>query len=346
MTIRSITRKLRLVTKNNHPLGIPPERYNVDKDGVNASLLGRWINCRELARLHLLGWTPRRMSAGRIYGTIVHGVQERIYGDIQSGELETLPSAKRVKMEIAKEEKKWRKHNPRADADTLQMLEMNCLLAEAIMPVYFKFWHKDITKIDWMSLEHTFKIPIANTHLIGRMDGNFLPMQQLKTKKRWLFETKTKSRLGESGETNLVDIMPFELQTNLYLGAMTVMYGEMPAGLLLNIVRRPNFKGKKGESPEALATRIAGDVAKRPEFYFIRLRMTVDKQDLKRVHGEHLALVTEFVAWSKGNAAHYRNSDHCENKYGSCEMLRICSRQDYSGMYQRTPRIRKDEDQA
>ena len=328
------------------PLGIPPARFDVDKDGVNASLLGRWINCREKARLHLLGWTPRRMSAGRIYGTIVHGVQENIYSDIQSGELETLPSNKRVKIEIAKQEKTWRKHNPRADAETLQMLEMNCLLAEAIMPVYFKFWSRDIERIDWIALEHTFKVPIANTHLIGRMDGNFLPLQKLKSKKRWLFETKTKSRLGESGETNLVDIMPYELQTNLYLGAMTVMYKEMPAGLLLNIVRRPNFKGKKGEAPEALAKRIALDVLKRPDYYFIRLRMSVDQRDLARVQREHVALVTDFVSWAKGIGAHYRNSDHCENKYGTCEFLRVCSRQDFGGLYQRNPRIRKEEDEA
>lgn len=332
-----------VISQPTVPLGIPTERYDVDKDGVNASLLGRWVNCRELARLHLLGWTPRRVGAGRIYGIIVHGVQENIYSDVQSGELDGLPSSKRVRTEIAIQEKKWRRLNPRADAETMQMLEMNCLLAEQIMPVYFQFWHKDLVKMDWVALEHTFKVPIANTHLIGRMDGNFHPMKGKKV--LWLFETKTKSRLGESGESNLVDILPHELQTNLYLGAMSVMYKQTPAGLLLNIVRRPNFKGKKGESPEALAKRIALDVKKRPEYYFIRLRMSVDKQDLARVRREHEALITDFVRWAKGKGAHYRNSDHCENKYGTCEFLRVCSRGDYGGLYQRKPRIRKEEDE-
>lgn len=333
---------MKLVRPSGVPLGIPPERYDVDKDGVNASLLGRWVNCREMARLHLLGWTPRRIGAGRIFGTLTHGVLDAIYSDIQSGELDTIPSEKRVKKEIAAQEKKWRKHNPRADADTLQMLEMNCLMAEAIMPVYFKFWHKDISKIDWVALEHTFKVPIANTKLIGRMDGNFHPMQGKKV--IWLFETKNKSRLGESGETNLVDIMPFELQTNLYLGAMVVMYSQRPAGLVLNIIRRPAFKGKKGESIEALAKRVSSDVKKRPDYYFMRLRMVVDRLDLKRTTAEHEALVRDFVRWSKGEGAHYRNSDHCENKYGTCEFLRVCSRGDFGGLYQRHPRIRKEDD--
>jgi hypothetical protein len=210
------------------------------------------------------------------------------------------------------------------------------------LPVYFKFWHKDIANMDWMALEHTFKVPIADTHLIGRMDGNFRPMKGKKV--IWLFETKNKSRLGESGETNLVDIMPFELQTNLYLGAMSVMYQETPGGLVMNIIRRPGFKGKKGESIEALAKRIGTDVQKRPDYYFMRLRMIVDKTDLRRTRQEHEAMVRDFVQWAKGTAGHYRNSDHCENKYGTCEFLRVCSRGDFSGLYQRHPRIRKEDD--
>jgi hypothetical protein len=323
-------------------LGIPAARYDVDKDGVNASLLGRFVNCREMARLHLLGWAPKRVSPGRIFGIIVHGVLDRIYSDIQSGEIETVPSNKRVRREIAKEEARFRKMNPRADAETLQVLEMNCLLAEAILPVYFKFWHKDIVNMDWVALEHSFKVPLTETHLIGRMDGNFRPFKGKKV--IWLFETKNKSRLGEKGESNIVDIMPFELQTNLYLNAMVAMYKEMPGGLIMNIIRRPGFKGKKGESIEQLAGRIASDVKKRPDYYFMRLRMIVDKTDLRRTQVEHEALVRDFVRWAKGKGAHYRNSDHCENKYGTCEFLGVCARQDYRRLYQRHPRIRKEED--
>lgn len=326
-------------------LDIAPIRYDVEKDGVNASLLSRWLGCREMARLHLQGWTPKRISNGRIFGTVSHGVLDVIYSLIQSGDLDTIPSAKLVKKTIAAQEKMWRKHNPKADADTLQNLEMNCLLADAIMPVYFKFWHQDINKIDWHALEHKFRIemPNAGTKLIGKFDGNFRPFKGKKV--MWLFETKTKSRLGESGETNLVDILPHELQTNLYLGAMVVMYAEMPGGLILNIIRRPNFKGKKGESIEALAKRIADDVRKRPDYYFVRIRMTVDKADLARMQREHASMARDFVRWAKGKGEHYRNSDHCENKYGTCEFLAVCSRGDYSGMYQRPARIRKEEDQ-
>lgn len=332
------------VVASDHPLGIPPDRYDVEKDGVNASLLGRWINCREMARLHLLGWTSKRIGAGRIFGTLVHGVQDNVYSDMQSGALDGLPTKKRIKKELALQEEKWRKLNPRADAATLETLELNLMLAEAIMPVYFQFWHRDVQRMDWIALEHSFKVPIGPTgiKLVGRMDGNFHPFKGKKV--AWLFETKTKSRMGEHGESNLVDILPFELQTNLYLGAMAVLYKQQPAGLVLNIVRRPAFKGKKGESLPELYQRIAADVQKRPEYYFVRLRMSVDKPDLVRVQKEHIALVEDFSRWAKGKGAHFRNSDHCENKYGTCEFLRVCSRGDYGGLYQRKPRIRKEED--
>lgn len=332
-------KSLKLVV--NNPLGIDSKRYNVEQDGVNASLLGRWINCREMARLHLLGWVPKRIGAGRIFGTICHGVMDDIYSDIQSGELLTLPDRKRVIKEVRKQEKMWRTANPRADAETLQNLELNCMLAEAIMPIYFQFWHKDLKTIDWIALEHKFKTPIGITHLIGRMDGNFIPVKALK--RRWLFETKTKSRLGESGESNIVDILPHELQINLYLGAMVAMYGEIPGGVIMNIVRRPNFKGKKNETITQLNKRIIEDVKMRPEHYFIRMRMSVERSDLRRMQAEHEGLVNEFVKWSHGESAHYRNSDHCENKYGTCEYLRICSRNDYTGLYQRAPRVRDQE---
>jgi len=334
---------LKLVASN--PLGISKERYDVTLDGVNASLLGRWQSCRELARLYLQGWTARRISAGRVFGSIVHEVLDRVNSMIQNGELTSLPKPELINKEIARFEKRFKKQNPKADAQTLQTLEMNVILAEAVMPVYFKFWHEDITKIDWVSLEHKFKTPVADTKLIGRMDGVFRNLKGTKKKVLWLFETKSKSRLGEHGESALVDILPMELQVNLYMGALSIMFNETPGGLVMNIIRRPGFKLKKNEGPKAYAMRVAKDVAKRPEYYFIRLRMSVDKADLDRMVREHDALVRDFTQWAKGTGYHYRNSGHCENKYGTCEYLPICSRQDYHGFYQRKPRVRKEDEE-
>lgn len=323
------------------PLGIPMKFYNPRRDGVTQSVLSKFKNCRELARLSLQGWTQKRNSLSQIFGTVVHAVLEFTYTDIQSGALGEIPTAAYLKKQIAKAEKLWRRDNPKADVDAKQALEVSCLLAEVVLPVYFRFWHKDLTAVNWKHLEHKFLLKRLGIPVRGKMDGSFVPA---KDKKTWLFETKTKSRLGEQGESNLVDVLAFELQVNLYLGAIHDMEGKAPGGVLYNIIRRPNLQQKKGEALMAFRKRIEEDVRKRPAYYFIRLRMSVSASDLARERREHDAMVGDFLAWFDGKAGHYKNSDYCENKYGTCGMLAICARNDYSGFYKRPVVFKELED--
>jgi hypothetical protein len=173
------------------------------------------------------------------------------------------------------------------------------------------------------------------------MDGRFTSLQ---SKGVNLFETKTKSRLGEAGESNLTDMLSFELQVNLYLGAIWADDGVAPAGLLYNIIRRPNLQRKKTETFAIFQRRVAQDVAKRPEYYFIRMRMTVDKKELEREGREQAAMINDFMMWYRGEVGHYKNSDHCENKYGTCEFLKVCSAGDYTGFYKRPTVFRELEE--
>lgn len=337
---------LRLVTSS--PLGLSKERYDPERDGVSPTILSVWKMCREKARLRLLGWTARRGTASQVFGTVVHAVLERVYGAIQSGKIGTIPSPKIVKQVCATVEQMWRRDNPKADATTLQDMEMVMLLTEAIMPIYFTFWHRDLTKMDWFHLEQYIGNEAVNrafgrhaSHLRGKMDGAFRITGT--SKRLWLFETKTKSRLGEQGESNLIDILPQECQTTLYLGALQdANRGEVPAGVLLNIIRRPNFQLKKGESMKAFTARLVTDIQKRPDYYFIRIRMEVDRAELVTQRSRTDAMFTDFLNWYHGEAPHYHNSDACENKYGTCEFLRICARKDFTGMYQRPARRRQE----
>lgn len=315
------------------------ERYNPEKDGVSFTLLQRFKNCRELARLYLKGWRSKSTSMGQVFGTIVHSLLEHVYQDVRTGKLTTFPSTKYITNHIAKVESEWKKENSQADAETLERLEVTCTIAESVLPAYFKFWHKDFT-LQWNKPEQEFMHPFSvknphtgkkmHTFLRGKIDASFLATGT----RPWLFETKTKSRIGESGESNLTDILPFEMQVGIYLLILQIMNkGKTPAGLMYNIIRRPMGKPKKGEDLHQFAARIVKDVKKRPDYYFIRLRMTVDKQDLYRRQQELEDTVLDFLLWWKGEAGHYKNSDHCENKYGQCMMLPICGRGDYSRHY-------------
>lgn len=315
--------------------------YNPERDGVSFTLLQRFKNCRELARLYLKGWRPKSTSMGQVFGSISHSLFQKVYEDVRAKKLHGPPSDKYVQKHVAEVEKQWRTDNPKADDETLERLEVTCAIAEAVLPVYFRFWDKDFA-IKWNPPETEFKHPFEVEHpftkkkmktfLRGKIDASFYDKGKVRP---WLLETKTKSRIGESGESNLTDILPHEMQVGIYLLMLQVILKKAPAGLLYNIVRRPSVKPKKKESMPAFAARIIKDVKKRPEYYFLRLRMTVDSQDLFRREQELKDVVSDFLLWWKGEIGHYKNSDYCENKYGTCMMLPICGRGDYSRHYRK-----------
>src|SRR5678815_3122749 len=189
------------------------------------------------------------------------------------------------------------------------------------MPTYFKYWKKDFQLL-WEKVETEFKIPFTvqmggelnrskNTFIRGKIDGSFAT----KVKGRpHLFETKTKAYLTETGEGQLADILPHELQVNIYLLYLWWVDKRLPDGLLYNIIRRPGFRQKKNESILKYAKRVAADVRLRPEHYFVRLQMFVEKKDLERQEMELQDLVSDFILWWNGLAGHYKNSDQCQNK--------------------------------
>lgn len=316
-----------------------PVRYDPERDGVTFSLLTAFKDCRELCRLGLNGWTAIHPSFPLIFGEVVHEVFHKVYADAQAKRLKKPPADARIQQHLRDIAKEWRTENPLASATALQYLEQTETLSAAILPIYFKHWVDDFTQIQWMAkgLEHEFKIPISGTagrtpwktFLRGKMDGVFFKEG---SDRPWLFETKTKGRIEEGA---LVDIMPFELQVNTYLVALNKMTGKTPAGVKYNILRRPQLRQKQQESLAQFGARIVADIHDRPDFYFIRMDMSVDMRDLDRAEQELMDLIGDFLMWWRGQTGHYKNSAHCENKYGTCHMLPICSRRDTTGFYQR-----------
>jgi len=321
--------------------------YDPERDGVTFTLLTTFKECREKARLVLSGWSSTQNSLGLVFGGLTHGINQRIYTDVMSGRLSTLPSEKYIKRVCREVESVWRKENPLADADSLRHLEFSMILLEAVMPMYFRYWAKDFQLV-WKRIEKEFKVPMTverpdgkkmTTFIRGKIDGSF------GTGRGTLFETKTKSRLGEHGESNLADILPHELQVNIYLLYLWWADKKLPKGLLFNIIRRPAMRQKKKESLVKFATRVANDVKRRPEYYFVRLNMRIERKDLEKQELELHDMVSDFMLWWAGLAGHYKNSNACENKYGTCGFLPICSRGDYTGFYKRDKVFRELADE-
>jgi hypothetical protein len=326
--------------------------YDPERDGVTFSLLTTFKGCREKARLFLMGWTSKKSSLGLVFGSLTHGIQQKMYEDVRDGRLREVPSEDYIKKLCRRVEKQWKEENPRADGESVQYLEHSMILLEALMPLYFRYWKKDFQLL-WDRVEAVFKVPIEIDHpqrpgrvlktfVRGKMDGSF---RRSAKGRPVLFETKTKAYLNEQGEADLADILPHELQANIYLLHLWALEKVLPEGLLYNIIRRPGLRQKKKENIVKFAKRVADDVRKRPEFYFVRMQMSVTRKDLERNEMEMRDLVADFLMWWNGLAGHYKNSDHCQNKYGRCANLGICSRGDYSGFYKRETVFRELADE-
>jgi PD-(D/E)XK nuclease superfamily len=320
---------------------MPKEFYLPERDGVTQSLLKTFISCRKMAELSLNGWTTNRQSYALTYGTIIHAVLEIVYDGIRQKKIMAIPSEKSIQKITSGVELQWRKENPTKDPKTLMMLEECLTIAEATLPEYFKFWWKmDFKKIQWRNLEQSFKIPYTTskgdkTFIRGKKDGVY-GIKSIK-----LFETKTKSQVNLD---DLIDTLWFEFQVNLYIWAIKKTYKQVPAGINYNILRKTSLTRHVSESLSEFGNRIRQDIKKRPEFYFIRLDITVQDRDMKIFEIELEKIVQEFIDWRKGKLATYRNTSECITKYGRCSYLNICSKGDYTGHYKRKMVFKELED--
>lgn len=299
------------------PKQIAGKFYNIERDGITQSLLSIFMSCRRAALWYLQGWVLKSPSFPLTFGSITHGILERVYTDIRLGKLRSSPSREQTLKYIDRVEKIWKEENPRADAKATELKELSLLVAEATMPLYFDYWSKDLKGIVWEKIEGNFKTPFAlpdgrKTFLRGAMDGVY------RNPKRWLLETKTKSRIDER---DLVDFLPFELQVNFYLMNLIMQGGDLPRGVLYNIIRRTQLKQGKKETIPQYGKRIAEDIKSRPEDYFIRMEISIGRDEMEEFRKEVTGLLTDFYDWWEGKIPHYRNSGHCQTKYGRCEYL-------------------------
>lgn len=291
--------------------------YDIERDGITQGLLANWMSCRFKALWFLKGWVLKNPSFPLTHGSITHGILELAYEDIRLKRLRVHPDRKQTLGYIQKIERQWHKENPHADKKTLEFVELSLMVAEATMPTYFEWWHKDIKTISWEKIEGNFVTPFTlpdgrKTILRGAMDGVY------RNPRRWLFETKTKGRISAY---DLVDYLPFELQVNFYVMNLVLQGGEAPRGVLYNIIRRSQLKQGKKEGVKQFAKRVAADIIDFPEKYFIRMEVSISREEQAVFMREITGTIKDFYDWFEGKVPHYRNTGQCETKYGRCEYL-------------------------
>jgi hypothetical protein len=305
--------------------------YNIEKHGITQSLLSMFLDCRQKTKFYLQGLESKFHRLPLIEGTIGHAILQLAYEDIMSGKLKAPPNLNQIKKYIEKVEKKWKMENPRPDKKAIEYLEYSFMTMEATLPAYFDYWKKDFKEIKWLGLEETFcrKIKLADgrqTVLRGKKDGEF------NRKGIWLFETKFKSQIQEA---NLLDALSFETQVMFYLRELLQKYKKVPKGTVYNIIRRNNLRQKVNEPMIKFKKRLEQDIENRPEFYFIRYEIAIDKTDLDLFEIELQNLIKDFYDWIEEKAGHYKNTYACIGKYGRCDFLSACAHQDRSDLIKR-----------
>ncbi len=316
--------------------------YNLERDGITQSLLALFLACRQKARLYLEGWNSKYCSAALMFGSLGHGILEQAYLDIKTKKLTGVPSEKQAEKYSSIVEKMWLRENPKPKGETIEQLEIFLALLEKMVPRYFDFWRNDFKKMRWQALEEQFDVMVLNPRTAlqirvrGKQDGRFMLRNEL-----WILETKTKSMISES---DLVDSLSLDLQVNIYLLAEYLGQKSTPVGVLYNIVRKTALKINKSETVPQFTKRVARDIDDRPEFYFMRMEIPILKGDILRFKEELNGMLEDFFNWQRGVVAHYKNPGSCIGKYGKCEYLGVCSRNDYSSLVKRTSVFKELDD--
>ncbi len=305
--------------------------YDPERDGVSQSLLGMFLECRQKARLNLLGWTPKGTPFAMTNGTIGHACLQYTYEGQRNKKIGKQPTPQQFKLVFKQVEDLWRKENPSPTKRLLEDLEMALMFAEITMPIYFDYWKNDFTSLAWEKLEGQFRIPYKTadgrkTFVRGKMDGVF------KRNGIWLFESKFKGLINEA---DILDTLSIDLQVMLYLWALGKGYKIAPSGVLYNVVRRPGLKINKKETLAQFGVRVKKDIEKRPDWYFYRFEVKTEKQDIARWSLEFEDLLVDFLKWWAGEVGHYKNSHSCISKYGRCQFLAVCSENQYYNLVKR-----------
>jgi hypothetical protein len=308
--------------------------YVLERDGVTFSTLSTFRDCRWKARHYLRGLTRNSIGLPIIFGNVVHAALERCYRAQRDAVLKgEVPPAflMRVLTEI---EATVKVENPRMTAETSSDLERVMLLSEQVLPRYFRHWAARDREFAWEQTEKEFRIPYAvdlppqsvkgvwqprtvHTFLRGKIDGVFS-----RAKGMGVLETKTKGRV-EPG--NIMSMLPYMLQPSVYLIAAEEEYRRPAVSVVYNIVRRPGLYQRKTETIPQFAVRVGEDIDERPDWYFMRINMDLEPNDVARMRADLADLLRDYVLWWIGEGAHYPNDSQCENKYGTCEFLEWCS---------------------
>jgi hypothetical protein len=296
-----------------------PAQY-VLSDGITQSMLASFLACRQRSKYQLDRWeSVFGSAASALRGDLYHGILEEWYkyktpaSNLLNGAAAFLPEV------IDSWRKRQSKHAPNVSA-----MDDAENFARAVFPEYVERWKKSDAKYKWEALEEVFDVKWEQWRLRGKRDGTLMLNGS-----RWLFETKTKAQIDEAG---IMDSLAFDLQNLFYLTVLRTQ--NRPAiGVIYNIVRYPQLRIKKTETPEQFQERVAEDVRQRRNFYFMRFEVTYSEMVQEQFRNDLKVMLNEFEQWYTGKLPTYKNVTACITKI-KCPFLTACASGSMAGYKQ------------
>lgn len=336
------------VKKGMQPLslfrGTELSLWDFFRDGVTSSFLNSFMTCREQTRLsYVQGWGSRRVPLAFEFGTCVHWILEQIYGEPAASWEDT----KDIVALIDDYQFRWRKEVKMPSKHQLDQQELVYGMAEVVLPFYLQRWAGDFDgkkrypsdpepPAEWLSLEEDFMVPFTFPDgkvvpIRGKRDGVF------KTKKGRVkvFDTKCRSIINDD---DILDTMPLDLQQMLYLWATQTEMKAPPAGMILNVVRRPGHRRGKEETLADFLERMRQDVSKKARWdhFFVRYEMAITPGEINSWYKDVLTPILHDVrGWWEGRHPHYANHSALVTKYGRCQLFQPIVKNDYTDCYRR-----------
>lgn len=302
---------------------VPPSEFrrtsdywDFERDGLTKSSLEVFLRCREQFRLQMVeGWAGRGCNMPFSFGNLLHWFIARHLD----------PKIKRITApeQTGLYHRTWLRDHPTASPKQKETMELAYTYMEALWPYYTTMWPDD-QMWKWVLVEDPFKvkIPEADTIVRGIFDGVCS-----KDTGTWVFETKGMSRIDEG---DIEATLPFNLQNMLYVVAYWRATGNLPSGILYNVIRRPGQELKKGESFGDFRERIQEDIEKRPGWYFMRWEIEITQKQVERwFHHVLVPMLKDVKQWAEGGL-HYMNPDAITTKYGRCDLFDVLVNDNYA----------------
>ena len=220
---------------SNEPVTLPDTMLRDDRIALSVSEIECWLRCPQDFYYRYVLAMPLPPAPQLTYGSLIHGVIERVHKGRQAGDI---PSLEAVTEDVVSS-------LPQAGYTSLESRKRaHAQAPKTVQTVYERFLHDDLP----IETEWPFELVLSNIPLIvrGKMDAIYQLPAGIEVRD---FKTGTSVRTAEQAKNRATNSQ----QLTLYAFAWEQLRGELPARLTLDFVETGQL-GSVRKQPKSLLT--------------------------------------------------------------------------------------------